>query len=248
MRLSVREAEPHVHDVLNVFMCTGFERATHRYFMKASPVRPGDFIEFFAEIDLIGALSACPGGDCGATPFERRGALPSAQGRDLPPARRGAARLAAARGQRLFAASEAAPRARAYPKRSRDRSRAFRASISRSRGGAALWSEKMSLRAASATSSTARSNASALACDGLAKPLTLRTNWSAEARISSSRRGRFEIEQRTDVAAHGGTSSSWVRSQATEGVHCVSSNRAVTVTVSLSSPASIGVGAAALWA
>ena len=78
-----REAERHVHDVLNVFMCTGFERDTHRYFMKASPVRPGDFIEFFAEIDLLGALSACPGGDCGATPFERRGALPSAQGRDL---------------------------------------------------------------------------------------------------------------------------------------------------------------------
>ena len=67
MSLSFREAEPHVHDVLNVFMCTGFERATHRYFMKASPVRPGDFIEFFAEIDLIGALSACPGGDCGAS-------------------------------------------------------------------------------------------------------------------------------------------------------------------------------------
>lgn len=55
---------PHVHDVLNVFMCTGFTRDTHRYFMKASPVRPGDFIEFFAEIDLLGALSACPGGDC----------------------------------------------------------------------------------------------------------------------------------------------------------------------------------------
>jgi uncharacterized protein YcgI (DUF1989 family) len=35
--------------------------------MKASPVRSGDFIEFFAEIDLIGALSTCPGGDCGAT-------------------------------------------------------------------------------------------------------------------------------------------------------------------------------------
>ena len=62
-----REAEPHVHDVLNVFMCTGFKRDSHRYFMKASPVRPGDFIEFFAEIDLIGALSACPGGDCGET-------------------------------------------------------------------------------------------------------------------------------------------------------------------------------------
>ena len=63
MKLSFREAEAHVHDVLNVFMCTGFERISHRYFMKASPVRPGDFIEFFAEIDLICALSACPYGD-----------------------------------------------------------------------------------------------------------------------------------------------------------------------------------------
>jgi len=65
--MDVREAEMHVHDVLNVFMCTGFTRDTHQYFMKASPVRPGDFIEFFAEIDLLAALSACPGGDCGST-------------------------------------------------------------------------------------------------------------------------------------------------------------------------------------
>ena len=63
---SVAEAEPHVHDVLNVFMCTGFTRDTGQYFMKASPVRPGDHLEFFAEIDLLGALSACPGGDCSA--------------------------------------------------------------------------------------------------------------------------------------------------------------------------------------
>ncbi|MEO1732730.1 MAG: DUF1989 domain-containing protein [Pseudomonadota bacterium] len=62
--LSLVEAEPHVHDVLNVFMCTGFTRDTGQYFMKASPVRPGDYIEFFAEIDILGALSACPGGDC----------------------------------------------------------------------------------------------------------------------------------------------------------------------------------------
>jgi len=65
--MSVKEAELHVHDVMNVFMCTGFRRDTHQYFMKASPVRPGDFIEFVAEIDVIGAISACPGGDCGAT-------------------------------------------------------------------------------------------------------------------------------------------------------------------------------------
>ncbi|MGJ8604457.1 MAG: urea carboxylase-associated family protein [Marivita sp.] len=64
--LSLAEAEPHVHDVLNVFMCTGFTRDTGQYFMKASPVRPGDHLTFFAEIDLLGALSACPGGDCSA--------------------------------------------------------------------------------------------------------------------------------------------------------------------------------------
>jgi uncharacterized protein YcgI (DUF1989 family) len=64
--VSLAQAEPHIHDVMNVFMCTGFTRDTGQYFMKASPVRPGDYIEFFAEIDLIGAISACPGGDCGS--------------------------------------------------------------------------------------------------------------------------------------------------------------------------------------
>lgn len=63
---SLLEAEPFIHDVLNVFMCTGFTRDTGQYFMKATPARPGDFIELFAEIDLLGALSACPGGDCGS--------------------------------------------------------------------------------------------------------------------------------------------------------------------------------------
>ena len=72
--LSLAEAEPHVHDVLNVFMCTGFTLDTHQYFMKASPVRPGDYIEFFAEVDLLGALSACPGGDCGSTQSDDRAA------------------------------------------------------------------------------------------------------------------------------------------------------------------------------
>jgi uncharacterized protein YcgI (DUF1989 family) len=61
---ALHEAEPFIHDVLNVFMCTGFTRDTGQYFMKASPARPGDYLEFFAEIDLLGALSACPGGDC----------------------------------------------------------------------------------------------------------------------------------------------------------------------------------------
>ncbi|WP_319412362.1 DUF1989 domain-containing protein [uncultured Cohaesibacter sp.] len=62
--LALPEAEKFVHDVLNVFMCTGFTRDTGHYFMKASPVRPGDYLGLFAEIDLLAVQSACPGGDC----------------------------------------------------------------------------------------------------------------------------------------------------------------------------------------
>ena len=51
-----------VHDVLNVFQCTGLNWAD-RYFMRASPAKTGDHLEFFAEIDLLCALSTCPGGD-----------------------------------------------------------------------------------------------------------------------------------------------------------------------------------------
>ena len=65
--LNPQDVEALVHDVVNVFMCTGFTADTGQYFMKASPVRPGDYIEFFAEIPLLGGLSACPGGDCSAT-------------------------------------------------------------------------------------------------------------------------------------------------------------------------------------
>jgi len=51
-----------VHDVLNVFQCTGLNEHD-QYFMKACPARPGDYFEFFAEVDLLAALSTCPGGD-----------------------------------------------------------------------------------------------------------------------------------------------------------------------------------------
>ena len=64
--IKLNEAEKLVHDVLNVFMCTGFTNDTKQYFMKSSPVRPGDYLEFFAETDLLGVLSTCPGGDCGS--------------------------------------------------------------------------------------------------------------------------------------------------------------------------------------
>ncbi len=55
-------AEADVHDVLNIFQCTGLNEHD-QYFMKACPARRGDYFEFFAEIDLLCALSTCPGGD-----------------------------------------------------------------------------------------------------------------------------------------------------------------------------------------
>ncbi len=64
----VRAVAPHhltefdVHDVLNVFQLTGLT-ADGRYWVKGSPARAGDFIEFFAEIDVLCAISVCPHGD-----------------------------------------------------------------------------------------------------------------------------------------------------------------------------------------
>lgn len=57
-----RLTEFDVHDVLNVFQCTGLNE-NDEYFMKTCPAKKGDYFEFFAEIDLLVALSTCPGGD-----------------------------------------------------------------------------------------------------------------------------------------------------------------------------------------
>ena len=52
-----------VHDVLNVFQVTGLDPVHEIYFMEPSPAKKGDFFEFFAEIDLLCAISTCPSGD-----------------------------------------------------------------------------------------------------------------------------------------------------------------------------------------
>lgn len=51
-----------VHDVLNVFQCTGLNDED-KYFMKTCPAQVGDYFEMFAEMDVLMALSTCPGGD-----------------------------------------------------------------------------------------------------------------------------------------------------------------------------------------
>ena len=54
--------ESDVHDVLNIFQVTGLTR-DDQYFVKPSPAKQGDYFEFFAEIDLLCAISTCPHGD-----------------------------------------------------------------------------------------------------------------------------------------------------------------------------------------
>jgi hypothetical protein len=54
-----------VHDVLNVFQVTGLD-AQGRYFMESSPATPASSMTWFAEQDLLCALSTCPGGDLSA--------------------------------------------------------------------------------------------------------------------------------------------------------------------------------------
>ncbi len=67
-----------VHDVLNIFQVTGLDPVHEIYFMEASPAKKGDFFEFFAEIDLLCAISTCPSGDLSQWGWGADGADPLA--------------------------------------------------------------------------------------------------------------------------------------------------------------------------
>ena len=84
----VRAVLPHgltefdVHDVLNVFQVTGLD-AQGRYFMEASPATEESSITFFAEQDLLCALSTCPGGDLSAWGWSQADESEKEEGRDM---------------------------------------------------------------------------------------------------------------------------------------------------------------------
>src|SRR5262245_66019473 len=96
-----------------------------------------------------------------------------------------------------------------HAKRSRARARAFIASTSRSRGGRVVSSEDSSRWAVSEISSTARWNAASLAFEGCVNPLSLRTNCSADARISSSVAGGSELDM-VRMFQHIGCAYDWL--------------------------------------
>ncbi|RMJ29127.1 Meiotic chromosome segregation protein [Aspergillus sp. HF37] len=71
-----------VHDVLNVFQVTGLDEEG-KYFMETSPAKAGDYFEFFAEVDVLCALSTCPGGDLSNWGWEDKGGNMGATTRPL---------------------------------------------------------------------------------------------------------------------------------------------------------------------
>jgi uncharacterized protein len=52
----------YVHDNLNLFQKTRIDPQTSRYVTEASDAKVGDYVEFYAEIDVLVAVSACPCG------------------------------------------------------------------------------------------------------------------------------------------------------------------------------------------
>lgn len=57
-------SDEYVHDAFNVFMTTGYD-TDHRLFHVPSEAQKGDYIELYAEIDLVCAVSCCPGTSSG---------------------------------------------------------------------------------------------------------------------------------------------------------------------------------------
>src|SRR5580704_10403756 len=79
------------------------------------------------------------------------------------------------------------------PNLTADRARSFSDSTSRLRGSAVVTNDRISALADAETSSTARSNASSFALEGLVNPQSFLTNWSDASRISASVAGGSKL-------------------------------------------------------
>jgi uncharacterized protein YcgI (DUF1989 family) len=59
-----------IHDNLNLYMKTAMDPRTGQHLNVVSDAAPGDYIQFFAEIDLIVVISLCPYGDGAVVPSD----------------------------------------------------------------------------------------------------------------------------------------------------------------------------------
>jgi len=53
-----------LHDNINLFQKTRIDAETGRYVSEVSDAQQGDYVEFYAEIDVLMAVSLCPCGSC----------------------------------------------------------------------------------------------------------------------------------------------------------------------------------------
>jgi uncharacterized protein YcgI (DUF1989 family) len=63
----IQFSDDYVHDAFNIFMTTGCD-SEHRLFYVDPEAEKGDFVELYAEIDLVCAVSCCPGASSGSEP------------------------------------------------------------------------------------------------------------------------------------------------------------------------------------
>jgi uncharacterized protein len=54
-------SEEYVHDTLNVFMRTGLDAASQKFFTEPADARTTDYMDLRTEMDCLVALSSCPG-------------------------------------------------------------------------------------------------------------------------------------------------------------------------------------------
>ena len=54
----------YVHDAFNIFMTTGLDDEDRFFYLEPDAAK-GDYLELYAEMDCIVAISACPGGSSG---------------------------------------------------------------------------------------------------------------------------------------------------------------------------------------
>jgi uncharacterized protein YcgI (DUF1989 family) len=55
----------HVHDAFNLFMKTGVDPTDGKLFFEKTDAVTGDYVDLYAEIDVLAGASSCPAGDGG---------------------------------------------------------------------------------------------------------------------------------------------------------------------------------------
>jgi uncharacterized protein YcgI (DUF1989 family) len=67
-------SQRHIHDNLNLFQKSGLDPLTGHFLVEGSETEAGDYVEFFAEVNLVVVMSLCPYGGGAVEPDDWAGA------------------------------------------------------------------------------------------------------------------------------------------------------------------------------